>query len=179
MYDQDIGRKAVTVKVVENATEWQMCVAVRAAAFIGRVGDSFEIEFLDGMDFASTHLLALSDGQPVGSMRLRYHGSAAIFERFAVVGAGPQAVAVLSGLTRAAFRLADAKRYAFAVGFAAPRLLPWWRRQGGQPITDIPLSIGNEKYYPIAKKLTAYTDGATLPAISELMKPDRDWLSGA
>ncbi len=178
MSEYAVASRSVNVKVVENATEWQMCVAVRAAAFIGRVGDSFEIEFLDGMDFAATHLLALNAGQPVGSMRLRYHGSAAIFERFAVVGAGPQAVAVLGGLTRAAFRLAEAKRYAFAVGFAAPRLVAWWRRQGGLPVSDTPLSIGNEQYYPIAKKLAAYQDGITLPAISELIKPDRDWLSG-
>ncbi len=168
----------VMVKVVENATEWQMCVAVRAAAFIGRVGDSFEVEFQDGMDFSSTHLIALMQGQPVGSMRLRYHGSAAIFERFAVIGAGPKAVAVLGGLTRAAFKLAEAKRYAFAVGFAAPKLLGWWRRQGGEQVGETPLSIGSEQYYPIAKKLSAFHEGIELPAMSELMKPDRDWLVG-
>ena len=65
------------------------CFALRAAVFMGEQACPYGEEF-DGNDYAATHIIMYVDGEPAGSMRLRWFQSFCKFERCVVlrVGAG-------------------------------------------------------------------------------------------
>ena len=61
----------VEVRLASTLDELVKCMNLRAAAFIGREGEPYHEEF-DGNDLSTaTHLLALENGVPVGTMRVR------------------------------------------------------------------------------------------------------------
>ena len=71
---------------VESAEQLEQAVAIRVAVFVGEQGVSLALE-LDGRDDAARHFLAVRDGEPVGTLRLRGldDGRVAKIERVAVL----------------------------------------------------------------------------------------------
>jgi ElaA protein len=71
---------------VESAKQLEQALAVRLAVFVEEQGVSLAQE-IDGHDDAARHLLALRDGEPVGTLRLRWvdDGRVAKIERVAVL----------------------------------------------------------------------------------------------
>jgi len=74
----------IQVKVVQNSEEMTQAIAVRAAVYMGEMHTPYE-NVHDGNDFSATHLLALVDGRPAATMRIRYFGEFAYPERLAVL----------------------------------------------------------------------------------------------
>jgi ElaA protein len=71
---------------IESAKQLEQALAIRLAVFVGEQGVSLAQE-IDGHDDAARHLLALRDGEPVGTLRLRWldPGRVAKIERVAVL----------------------------------------------------------------------------------------------
>jgi ElaA protein len=71
---------------VESAKQLEQALAIRLAVFVEEQGVSLAQE-IDGHDAAARHLLALRDGEPVGTLRLRWvdDGRVAKIERVAVL----------------------------------------------------------------------------------------------
>jgi predicted GNAT family N-acyltransferase len=94
---------------VRSGAQLEQALAIRFAVFVEEQGVSEALE-IDGHDDAAQHLLALDDGEPLGTLRLRWleEGRAVKIERVAVLtrarGAG-----VGQALMRAALVLAEAK----------------------------------------------------------------------
>jgi predicted GNAT family N-acyltransferase len=73
---------------VESAEHLEQALAIRIAVFVEEQGVGLALE-IDGHDDAVRHFLALHDGEPVGTLRLRWvDGRVAKIERVAVL---PQA----------------------------------------------------------------------------------------
>jgi predicted GNAT family N-acyltransferase len=76
----------VAIVEVGSAEQLEQALAIRLAVFVEEQGVGRELE-IDGHDDAARHLLALRDGAPVGTLRLRWldGGRTAKIERVAVL----------------------------------------------------------------------------------------------
>ncbi|MEO1680940.1 MAG: GNAT family N-acetyltransferase [Pseudomonadota bacterium] len=95
-----------SIEISEATTEAQRaaCLALRADVFIAEQGVS-EADERDGRDGEARHLLALVDGAPLGTLRLRVVGDAAKLERVCVAEAA-RGTGLGVALTKAALDLA-------------------------------------------------------------------------
>ncbi|HBN46041.1 MAG TPA: GNAT family N-acetyltransferase [Candidatus Marinimicrobia bacterium] len=71
------------IKYIETEDEYQQARVIRAEVFIRGQNVPQEIE-LDEYEDTATHILALDDGNPVGTARWRYTDEGVKLERFAV-----------------------------------------------------------------------------------------------
>jgi predicted GNAT family N-acyltransferase len=102
--------RQVEIVEVRSRERLEQAFAIRRAVFVQEQGVSETLEF-DGRDEEARHLLALRDGDPVGTLRLRWveGGRVAKIERVAVL---PRARGVQVGgiLIKAAVALARTAR---------------------------------------------------------------------
>ena len=78
------ARPVVTIKLASTSDELLQCFALRSAVYIGEQQCPYWEEF-DGNDFTATHLILYVDGEPASSMRLRWFGTFAKFERAVIL----------------------------------------------------------------------------------------------
>ena len=147
-----MGQKGrIHVKVVETTEELSRVLAVRAAVCLGELGWPFA-EYMDGNDFSATQLLATVDGEPAGTMRIRYYGDFAkpewlvVLSRFRRGRFGAAGVPLALG----AFAREFCRRKGFTrlYGHAAPDLESFWNRVGGPPtrrLSTDPVCVGEHK----------------------------------
>lgn len=125
-----VCRKEIDVVVVRSLDELFAAYAIRARAFMEEQSCPHEEEF-DGNDLAgATHLLARRNGEPVGTMRLRYFADFVKSERYAVIRKERKLEAAYA-LMDAACILAARKGYKKILGHAQIRVVPFWERLGG------------------------------------------------
>lgn len=102
--------RQIEILEVRSRERLEQAFAIRRAVFVGEQGVSETLE-IDGRDDEAQHLLALRDGDPVGTLRLRWveGGRVAKIERVAVL---PRARGVQVGriLIEAAVALARTAR---------------------------------------------------------------------
>jgi ElaA protein len=98
----------IVVLEVRSTAELEQAQAIRRAVFVAEQGVAEALE-IDGLDSAARHLLALCDGHPSGTLRLRRRngGRIAKIERVAVL-AGARGQGVGQALLRAALDLSKA-----------------------------------------------------------------------
>ena len=123
--------RIVITKVVSTMDERQMVVAVRAAVYLGKPGWDYAHTF-DPNDHSASHLLATVNGEPAGTVRVRWFAKFARIERIAVMPEH-RSLACLNSLARGALRLCRKKGYDTVGGLAYPELVNFWRRHGGEP----------------------------------------------
>ena len=70
----------VTIKLAATSDELLQSFALRAAVFMGEQQCPYDEEF-DGNDYTATHVIMYVDGEPAGTMRLRWFQSFCKFER--------------------------------------------------------------------------------------------------
>lgn len=127
----------VNTKLVESMDEMTKVLAIRAAVCLGELHWPFS-EYMDGNDFTSTHLLATVDGEPAGTMRIRYFGDFAKPEWLVVLGRfrrgryGCRGVA--HSLGTHAFDFCRKKGFTRIYGHAATELEPLWRKIAGESV---------------------------------------------
>lgn len=145
------GNRRINVKIVESMEEMNMILAIRAGVCLGELGWPFA-EFMDGNDFSATQLLATVDGEPAGTMRIRYYGDFA----------KPEWLVVLSRFRRGRFGAAGIpyalgtfardfcrnKGFTRLYGHAAPDLEAFWNKVGGptnRRLSNDPVPVGEHK----------------------------------
>ncbi len=74
----------VTIKLASTSDELMQCYMLRAAVFMGEQACPYGEEF-DGNDYTASHVIMYVDGEPAGSMRLRWFQSFCKFERCVVL----------------------------------------------------------------------------------------------
>jgi len=123
--------KVISIRIVRGFDDLHKALAIRAAVFLGKPGWTYEHTF-DPNDHAATQILAEVDGEPVGTIRVRWFNGFARIERVAILP-GHRSLKVLRGLAQKALRLAQSKGYEMVCGLAYPEIVAFWRRQGGEP----------------------------------------------
>jgi GNAT superfamily N-acetyltransferase len=138
------GAERISVKLVENMEEMTKILAIRAAVCIGELHWQYS-EYMDGNDFTSTQLLATVDGEPAGTMRIRYFGDFAkpewlvVLERFRRGRYGGRGVA--HALGSHAFAFCRMKGFTRIYGHAASDLEALWRKIAGDGVQRLADSV--------------------------------------
>ena len=71
------------MRVARGMDDVCMALAIRAAVFVGEEGCAYAEEF-DGNDACALHVLCFVDGEPAGTLRLRFFAGFAKLERVAM-----------------------------------------------------------------------------------------------
>ncbi len=116
----------VTITVARTNDDTQKAFAIRAVVFIGEQLCPYTEEY-DGNDLCATHFLALVDGEPVGTLRVRFFADFAKLERLAVLptyrGRGIAAQLVIDALSHIRH-----KGYSAFLLHAQTRFVSFWER---------------------------------------------------
>lgn len=121
----DEGR--LEVVVCRTLPDLMQAMAVRTLVYIGEQACPYDEEY-DGNDFAgATHLILRRNGEPIGTLRIRWFADFAKVERVAVRKEYRRGRATLM-LILAAKRLAEKKNYRQILGYGQVRLIPFWEQ---------------------------------------------------
>ena len=165
------GNKRISARVVSTNDEMQMVVAIRASVFLGKPGWTYEHTF-DANDFTATHIIGFINGEPSGTVRVRWFADFARIERIAI-REEHRSLALLNKLATTALRVCRRKGYSLVGGLTYPGLIGFWGRHGakpcGEPIdseygTVVPI-LGEPREWDDIKPLTVEQSGA----------PDFEW----
>jgi predicted GNAT family N-acyltransferase len=121
----EVDEGQLVVSVCRKLDDIMQAIAVRALVYMGEQACPYEEEY-DGNDFAgATHLLLRRDGEPIGTLRIRWFADFAKTERVAVRREYRGGRATLM-LILAAKKLAERKNYRMLLGYGQVRLIPFW-----------------------------------------------------
>jgi GNAT superfamily N-acetyltransferase len=164
----DALAKGYRIKVVRDFEDMAKVVAIRASAYFSDEEHLYGKHF-DGNDFSATHLIGFVDGEPVGTIRIRYFAEFTRIERLAVRPTHRKS-RIAFKLAKAAFAWCRDKGYRIAGGVARSELIPFWTMLGfrltegkepiyiyGLPHYDITLNLDEA-----SKPLSAMTDTLVL-----------------
>ncbi len=162
------------VRVASTTEEMMQAMAIRSAVYIGEQQSPYFEEF-DGNDFSATHVLCVRDGEPVGTLRIRYFADFAKPERLAILrryrGGGAADIIV-----RFAIDLCSRKGYRKLYGHAQKRLLPFWGKFGFRPMADGEFHFSDHEYVAIECDLLPRSDRLTLNSGHlKLIRPEGRW----
>jgi len=166
---------SITVSVVRTPEALAQAFAIRAQVFIGEQHCPYDEEF-DGNDFCATHFVAYVDGEPAGTIRVRWFHDFAKFERMSVLARFRTTNAV-KHLMDAAFETVRRKGYTKVLGYAQKRLIKYWRRYGFAPLReDKPFNFSDHEYLEMVANLEPHPKAVgilTDPYIA--MRPEGAW----
>ncbi len=121
----DDGR--LMVDVCRTLPDLMQAMAVRTLVYMGEQDCPYDEEY-DGNDFAgATHLILRRNGEPIGTLRIRWFADFAKVERVAVRRQYRRGQATLM-LIQAARRLAEKKNYRQILGYGQVRLIQFWEQ---------------------------------------------------
>lgn len=167
----------ITVDVVRTLDEFMAVMAIRSRVFQNEQACPYDEEF-DGNDLAgATHLLARRNGEPVGTMRVRWFSDFAKSERFAVVPEA-RATKVAFALIEAACQVAGKKGYTRILGHAQTRVAPFWTRRGGGKLREDreSFTFSDHEYVEIIREIEPPENHLTINSHPmELCRPEGDW----
>ena len=123
----EVDEAAIEILVCRSMPEIMQAMAVRTLVYVGEQACPYDEEY-DGNDFAgSTHLVLRREGEPIGTLRIRWFADFAKVERVAVRREHRGGRATLM-LILAAKRLAEKKNYRQILGYGQVRLIPFWEQ---------------------------------------------------
>lgn len=131
--DRQAGRNT-EVRQVRDFEGLAHVFSIRSATYIAEQFPLYAEEF-DGNDFCSTHFVGYIDGEPAGSVRVRYFGDFAKIERLAVK-LEYRTSRLAFTLVKTAVRHAREKGFTRLYGHASEKMVPFWRTFGGRVLDD-------------------------------------------
>ncbi len=123
------ARKAaprISVKVASTPAEIEMSMRIRAVYMIEQ-GCPFEEEY-DGNDYCGTTLIGFVDGEPAGTLRIRYFADFVKFERMTVLPRFRGRTTVAREIVKAAVAFCTRKGFRKGYGHAQLQALKFWQR---------------------------------------------------
>ena len=122
----------VDIKIVTTDDEYAQMMSVRRQVFVDEHHIPENMEF-DGNDHSSTHVLAVADGKPVGTMRIRYFNGFVKMERMCVLKPYRK-TDVSERIMRKGMEFSAQKGYDKVYGICKKELLNRWMKDGFKPI---------------------------------------------
>lgn len=174
-----VGRKAapLRIEVVRSVDALMQVFAVRSIVYMTEQACPYDEEF-DGNDLAgATHLIARLGDEPVGTVRIRWFGDFAKFERMCV-RRDWRGGAAAEALLRRACELAARKGYRKVLVHAQRRLAPHWRKVASMTVrADRPRFSFSDVDY-VEMELDLPTDERAInidTAAMVLLRPEGAW----
>jgi len=173
----EVDEGLLEVVVCHTLNEIMQAVAVRAVVYMGDQACPYDEEY-DGNDFAgATHLLLRRNGEPIGTLRIRWFADFAKTERVAVRREHRKGRATLM-LILAAKRLAERKGYRKLLGYGQVRLIPFWQRYFNaevRPRRD-GFVVSDHDYVEMIVEATPPADAITLDSDPMMvLRPEGAW----
>ena len=163
----------VEVRVVEGVEGLMQAFVVRAVVFVGEQRCRYDEEY-DGNDMTCTHIVASVDGEPVGTMRIRYFGGFAKTERIAVRKEF-RSLGVAHEMMLFTIEFCRRKGFTRLFGHAQKRLVPLWGRYGFEPCRET-FNFSDHEYVPIVCELDEHADPLTVDSDDLVMiRPEGAW----
>ncbi len=163
------------VKVVRDFEDMAKVFAIRGSACLTDPEHLYDKHF-DGNDFSSTHLLGFIDGEPVGTIRIRYFSDFTRIERLTVRPTHRKS-RIAFRLARAAFAWCRDKGYRTVGGVARAELIPFWTMLGFR-LTEgkDPVYIYGLPHFDITLKLEPGEDAMQhMTDTMVLLRPEGRW----
>lgn len=122
-----VDEAELEVSVCRTLDDILQAISVRTLVYMGEQACPYDEEY-DGNDFAgATHLILRRNGEPIGTLRIRWFADFAKTERVAVRREYRRGRATLM-LIMAAKALAERKNYKTLLGYGQVRLIPFWNQ---------------------------------------------------
>lgn len=173
----DIDDAELEVVVCRTLPDIMQAMAVRSLVYMGEQACPYDEEY-DGNDFAgTTHLVLRRNGEPIGTLRVRWFAEFAKVERVAVRSEFRGGRATLM-LILAAKRLAEKKNYRQILGYGQVRLIPFWEQYFNARIREgrEGFVFSDHDYVEMVVEGAPPPDALTLdsdPLV--LLRPEGDW----
>jgi predicted GNAT family N-acyltransferase len=155
------NRPVVTIKLASTSDELMQCYMLRAAVYIGEQHCPYWEEY-DGNDYSASHFVLYVDGEPAGSLRVRWFASFVKLER-AVILKRYRSMGLFMPLLHWAMDVARKKGYAKAYLHGQRRLWPIFERGGFYKVDDKVFHFSDHEYGAYACDLQV--DEKTRPTI--------------
>ena len=150
------------IKVARDFEDMAKVIAIRASACFSDPEHLYGKHF-DGNDFSATHLIGHIDGEPVGTIRIRYFAGFTRIERLTVRPTHRRS-RISFKLVKAAFAFCRDKGYLRLSGVAREEMVPFWSLFGGK------VSKGTEPIFIYG--LPHFEMAIEFPAVSTAIRQD-------
>ncbi len=163
------------VRVVTSIDALIRAFTVRSLVYLSDQGCPYDEEF-DGNDFAGLHVLAELDGEPIGTLRLRFFADFAKLERVALRKDFRQST-YARRLIRYGLEICRRKGYRQVYGHAQVRLLRFWQRFGFREMPGRDRFVfSDHEYTEILCPLDSHPDALHLGSDPMTMiRPEGEW----
>jgi predicted GNAT family N-acyltransferase len=165
----------LSASVVATQDALAKSFAIRSAVFIAEQKCPYDEEF-DGNDFCATHVLGFVDGEPAGTMRVRWFSEFAKFERVCVLSRFRN-TELAREMMNLSFSVARRKGYRKAYGHAQARLVPYWEKYGFLPIQkNTRLVFSDHEYVEVVCEMEPDPEAITLASDPYIvLRPEGAW----
>lgn len=135
----------VVVTVARDLNDLARVFAIRSMVYMAEQDCPYDEEF-DGNDLCATHLIATLNGEPVGTLRIRWFANFAKYER-AAVRSTSRGEGVAVALFSYANDMARRRGYVRVLVHMQERLVPFWKPFGFEPRQDRPQFVFSDHRY--------------------------------
>jgi predicted GNAT family N-acyltransferase len=150
----------VTIKLAATSDEMLQCYALRAAVFMGEQQCPYDEEF-DGNDYTASHVIMYVDGEPAGSMRLRWFQSFCKFER-CVILRRYRGLGIHHTINAWCKEFARRKGYTKVYLHLQKRHMPMMQKEGFRRVDEQVFNFSDHEYYAICADLEVDEDAIAL-----------------
>ena len=165
----------IAVKVASTPAEMEMALRIRAVYLIEQ-NCPYDEEY-DGNDYCGTTFIGFVDGEPAGTLRVRYFAGFVKFERLTVLPRFRRTTTVAREIVRAAVDFCARKGFRKGYGHAQLHAMKFWSRFGFRPIqTNRALVFSDHQYIEIEGEFPAHASPITLTSDPYLiLRPEGRW----
>lgn len=164
----------VTIKLASTSDELMQCYMLRAAVFMGEQACPYGEEF-DGNDYTASHVIMYVDGEPAGSMRLRWFQSFCKFERCVVLRPF-RGLGIHHEINAWCKEFARRKGYTKVYLHLQRRHMPMMEKEGFRQVDDRVFNFSDHEYFAVYCELEPVAGAVRLDTEPMVMNRPEDRL---
>jgi len=164
----------VTIKLASTSDELMQCYMLRAAVFMGEQACPYGEEF-DGNDYTASHVIMYVDGEPAGSMRLRWFQSFCKFERCVVLRPF-RGLGIHHEINAWCKEFARRKGYTKVYLHLQRRHMPMMEKEGFRRVDDRVFNFSDHEYFAVYCELEPMAGAVRLDTEPMVMNRPEDRL---
>ncbi len=165
----------IQVRVASTPSEMEMAMRIRGVYLVEQ-RCPYDEEF-DGNDYCGTTFVGFVDGEPAGTLRVRYFAGFVKIERLTVLPRFRNTTTVGREIVKAAISFCARKGYRKGYGHSQIHAIKFWQRFGFRPmLTNRTLVFSDHQYIEIEGDFPAHDNPITMHGDPYLiLRPEGRW----